>query len=242
MGMTYYSPLNFTHEEKYDDKPRADIISLVPEDCRRILEIGCGTGATGSALKNRLPGLYYVGLEIDDRAVEIAQTRLDRVLKVDLGAINRLCLPLEPESFDLLIAADVLEHLYDPWQILYVLRGFLKAKGKALLSIPNTQNIYLIAQLVMGHWTYQKYGLLDATHIRFFTWKEIEKLLTGTGFRILLCKKQLQTDLADKEFPLDLSIANLVLRQVSREEAERLFTFQYLVLAAQTESEERSGP
>jgi len=167
MGTTYYSPLTFTHEEKYDDKPREDIISLVPEDCRRILEIGCGTGATGSALKTRLPGIYYVGLEIDDRAVEIAETRLDRVLKVDLGKINRLSFPLKPESFDLLIAADVLEHLYDPWQVLYVLRGFLKAKGKALLSIPNTQNIYLIAHLVMGHWTYQKYGLLDATHIRF---------------------------------------------------------------------------
>jgi len=64
--------------------------------------------------------------------------------------------------------------------------------------------------------------------------------LIGTGFRIILCQKQLQTDLADKEFPLDLSIANLVLRQVSREEAERLFTFQYLVLAEKAESEERS--
>jgi len=242
MGMNYYSPLTYTHEEKYDDKPRADIIRLVPEDCRRILEIGCGTGATGSALKERQPGLFYVGLEIDDRAVAIAQTRLDRVLKVDLGKMDRLSLPFEPESFDLLIAADVLEHLYDPWRVLYVLRGFLKKKGKVLLSIPNTQNIYLIAQLVMGHWTYQKYGLLDATHIRFFTWKEIERLLTGTGFRLILCQKQLQADLTDKTFPLDLSIANLVLRQVDREEAERLFTFQYLVLAEKTESEERSGP
>lgn len=229
--MTYYSPLAYTHEEKYDDQPRRDILNLIPGECGRILEIGCGTGATGLALKAKTPEIFYAGLEIDDRAVEIARTRLDNVLKVDVNTLSSESLPFAPEFFDLLIAADVLEHLYDPWKVLYVLRRFLRPTGKALLSIPNTQNLYLIADLILGNWTYQKYGLLDATHIRFFTWKEIEKLLEGTGYRILWCQKQLQTDLADKEFPLNITIANLELKGISREEAERLFTFQYLVLA-----------
>lgn len=232
--MNYYSPLAYTHGEKYDDKPRLELIPLIPAECRTILEIGCGTGATGWVLKMANPELFYVGLEIDEQAVAVAKTRLDQVFSCDLGRIGQESLPFELDSFDLLIAADVLEHLYDPWRVLFVLRRYLKANGKVLLSIPNTQNIYLIAQLVTGYWTYQKYGLLDATHIRFFTWKEIERLLLGTGFRIIRCQKQLQTDLADKRFPADITIGNMVLRQIDQEAAELLFTFQFLVLAEKT--------
>jgi 2-polyprenyl-3-methyl-5-hydroxy-6-metoxy-1,4-benzoquinol methylase len=227
----FYSPLSHRHEDKYDDKPRLDILELIPGDCRRVLEIGCGTGATGALLKEKIQGLYYAGLEINEEAAKIAGTRLDEVVNIDLGTITPESFPFEKESFDLLIAADVLEHLYDPWQVMHILRNFLQMNGKAVLSIPNTQNIHLIAGLIQGNWTYEKFGLLDATHIRFFTWKEIEKLLLGTGYRILRFCNQLQTQLEGRTFPLDISIANLVLKNVSREEAQRLFTFQYLILA-----------
>ncbi len=61
----------------------------------------------------------------------------------------------------------------------------LKPEGKILSSIPNTQNISLILQLINGNWCYTKYGLMDSTHIRFFTWNEIFKLFSGTGYRIV---------------------------------------------------------
>ena len=227
----YYSPLNFDHQDKYDDKPRMDLMDLIPESCDHILEIGCGTGATGSVIKGKNPDLTYVGLEIDEQAARIAGTRLNKVLTVDIEKVHPDQLNFEKESFDLIIAADVLEHLYDPWRVMHFLRGFLKKNGKALLSFPNTQNINLIANLVQGNWTYEKYGLLDATHIRFFTWNEIEKLLQGTGYRILRTVSQLQAALDGQPYPLEITISNLVLKNVTREEAQKLFTFQYLVLA-----------
>jgi 2-polyprenyl-3-methyl-5-hydroxy-6-metoxy-1,4-benzoquinol methylase len=232
----YYSPLNFDHRDKYDDKPRMDLMDLIPESCDHILEIGCGTGATGLVIKGKNPDLIYVGLEIDPQAARIAKTRLDKVLTVDIEKTPPGELNFEKESFDLIIAADVLEHLYDPWRVMDFLRSFLKMKGKAVLSFPNTQNINLIANLVQGHWTYEKYGLLDATHIRFFTWNEIAKLLQGTGYGILKVVSQLQAALDGQPYPLEIAISNLVLKNVSREEAERLFTFQYLVLAEKVTS------
>ncbi len=227
----YYSPLDFDHQDKYDDKPRMDLLDLVPESCKRILEIGCGTGATGSVIKGKNPNVTYIGLEIDEQAARIAGTRLNQVLTIDIEKFHLDELKFEKESFDLIIAADVLEHLYDPWRVMYLLRGFLKNNGKALMSFPNTQNINLIANLVQGHWTYEKYGLLDATHIRFFTWTEIEKLLQGTGYRILKTVSQLQAALDGQPYPLEITISNLVLKNINREEAQKLLTFQYLVLA-----------
>ncbi len=227
----YYSPLNFDHQEKYDDKPRMDLMDLIPESCNHILEIGCGTGATGSFIKRKNPDVTYIGLEIDEQAARIAESRLNKVLVVDIEKVYPDELNFEKESFDLIIAADVLEHLYDPWRVMHFLQGYLKKNGKALLSFPNTQNINLIANLVQGHWTYEKYGLLDATHIRFFTWNEIEKLLQGTGYRILKTVSQLQAALDGQPYPLEITISNLILKNINREEAQKLFTFQYLVLA-----------
>jgi 2-polyprenyl-3-methyl-5-hydroxy-6-metoxy-1,4-benzoquinol methylase len=227
----YYSPLNFDHQDKYDDKPRMDLMDLIPESCDRILEIGCGTGATGSVIKGKKPDLIYVGLEIDEQAARIAGNRLTKVLTCDIEKVHPDQLNFEKEFFDLIIAADVLEHLYDPWRVMHLLRSYLKKNGKVLLSFPNTQNINLIASLVQGHWTYEKYGLLDATHIRFFTWNEIEKLLQGTGYRVLRTVSQLQAALDGQAYPLEITISNLVLKNVNREEAQKLFTFQYLVLA-----------
>jgi SAM-dependent methyltransferase len=238
----FYSPLSFRHGEKYDDKPRLDILGLFPGNCTRILEIGCGTGATGAIIKEKIKDVYYVGLEVDKNAAKIAKTRLDKVLAIDLGEISPDSFPLARESFDLLIAADVLEHLYDPWKVMQFLHPFLKSDGKAVLSIPNTQNIQLIAGLIQGNWTYEKYGLLDATHIRFFTLKEIEKLLTGSGYQMVQVINQLQTSLEGHTFPLDISIANLVLKNVSREEAQKLFTFQYLILAEKVSGVEKELP
>jgi O-antigen biosynthesis protein len=229
----YYSPLKIDYDVKYDDKPRLDLIQLLSETPGSVLEIGCGAGATGMAIKQKYPDTLYIGMELEGSAVAIAKTRLDRVIEADIEKTDPGQLGIERESLNLVICADVLEHLYDPWKVLDIVRHYLKPGGKIIASIPNVQNISLIFNLIQGNWTYEKYGLLDATHIRFFTLNEIFKLFRGTGYNVTHCATVLQSSL-EGIWPRDLEVGRVIIRNVSREEATRLFTFQYLVTAVRT--------
>lgn len=227
----YYSPLKIAYSIKYDDKPRSDLIDFITGAPERVLEIGCGAGATGALVKQKYPDTQYIGVEIEEEAATIARTRLNKVIQVNIEQVTIEQLAVEQESFDLIVCADVLEHLYDPWKVLYTLRDCLKPDGKIIASIPNTQNIGLILNLLNGNWTYEKYGLLDATHIRFFTLNEIFRLFSGTGYKVIDCDSILQTNLEEDGWPRDMDFGKFVLRQVTKEEASKLFTFQYIVVA-----------
>lgn len=227
----YSSPLNVHYRIKYDDAPRRDLVELITEPPGAVLELGCGAGATGALIKQRFTDTRYFGIELDQGAAAIAQRRLDRVIVANLEQVDLGEFGLEKESFDLIICGDVLEHLYDPWKVLYLLRDYLKPEGKLLASIPNTQNIGVILHLLDGNWTYMEHGLLDATHIRFFTLREIVKLFSGTGYEIVGTTSILQRQLETHGWPRDLEFGRLVLKNVSMEEAKLLFTFQYLVVA-----------
>lgn len=226
----YYSPLN-RRVVDYGDNPRSELVEFIKGAPERILEIGCGRGAFGTLIKQKYPGAEYIGLELDEKAAEIAQSRLDRVIMANIEEINLEELGINEGSFDFIICADVLEHLYDPWQVLFKLHAYLKPNGQMLASIPNTQNISLILQLLSGNWTYTEFGLLDATHIRFFTLNEIFKLFAGTGYKIVDCASILQAQVGEDGWPRDLDLEKIVLRQVSKEEAAKLYTFQYIVVA-----------
>lgn len=227
----YTSPLKTGYKDKYNDKPRTDIIDLITESPEYVFEIGCGSGATGAALKQKFPDIKYIGLESEEQAAQVAQTRLDRVIVADIEKANLEDYGVVKSHFDLLICADVLEHLYDPWKTLFVLRGYLKKNGKLIASIPNTQNISLILNLLTGNWTYEKYGLLDATHIRFFTLNEIARLFSGTGYKVIHVIPKLNFKLEDEGWPSDIDLGRVLLKNVTKEEALRLFTFQYLIIA-----------
>lgn len=227
----YISPLKKGYIEKYDDKPRTDIIDLITESPGYVFEIGCGSGATGETLKQKFPNIKYIGLESEERAAQIAQSRLDRVIVADIEKVNLEDYGLVKSHFDLLICADVLEHLYDPWKTLFALRDYLKKEGKVIASIPNTQNIRLILHLLTGNWNYEKYGLLDATHIRFFTLDEIARLFSGTGYKVIHVIPKLNFKLENEGWPRDIDFGRILLKNVAKEEALRLFTFQYLIIA-----------
>jgi len=237
----YFSPLRQEdHLAKYGDNPRTDLLALLQEAPRRVLDIGCGSGAFGVLVKQKFPGVHYVGVELDESAAALARPRLDKVIVADVERTSLEQFDIAKASFDLLVCADVLEHLYDPWKALHALSEHLAPGGKVLASFPNIQNISVIAGLVAGNWTYARFGLLDATHIRFFTLNEIVKLFSGTGFSILQCVATVQDNsvLSQGEWPRDLDFGRLVLKNVTKEEAQRLFTFQYLVLARkQTDKE-----
>lgn len=233
----FYTPLEYDHKDKYDDQPRTDLLEFLPEKFETVLEIGCGNGATGALIKEKYPGLTYVGLEIDVGAARMAEKRLDAVISGDVEKMTAEQLAFSKESFDLIIAADVLEHLYDPWRAMGFIRYFNQIRGKILITVPNTQYINVIANLVHGHWTYEKYGLMDATHIRFFTWTEIEKLLKGAGYRILQTASKLPFNLDDQQWPQDITVGDLIIKNVDKIHALKLYTYQYVILAEKEMSE-----
>ncbi|MGK0180437.1 MAG: spore maturation protein CgeB, partial [Nitrospinales bacterium] len=163
--------------ENYYKNIRHDLIPLVPEDASCILEVGCAEGMTGNELKKR-PGVFVAGIENNEIAAEMARKVLDDVITGDIECMD---IPYSPSAFDCIIFADVLEHLVNPLDVLKKVSKLLKKDGTIIMSIPNVQFYGVVNQLIEGNWTYQKEGILDETHLRFFTFKEIEKLVKEAG-------------------------------------------------------------
>jgi len=167
--------------------PRADLAALIPEGTRRILDVGCGDGKTGPVLKER--GFReIVGIELDPRAAEMATRSYDRVI---VGNVEEEMLPFPRGYFDCILYGDILEHLVDPWKVLRGHREFLADEGSIVCSIPNIRYYKILKSLVLkGRWDYRPLGILDRTHLRFFTLKTIEDMLRETGFEIRTVVKE----------------------------------------------------
>jgi len=166
----------------YYENPRNDITGLIPADARRILDVGCGTGNLGAAIKGSRGGsIEVVGIEIDPDAASKAKGKLDKVIE---GNVETSGLPFPGGYFDVIIYGDVLEHLIDPWGTLKKHREFLKSKGLVIASIPNVAHYRVIKMLKKKEWRYQDAGILDSTHIRFFTIKSISRMFVEAGFSI----------------------------------------------------------
>lgn len=142
-----------------------------------VLEIGCACGATLLKIKSMYPRASVHGIELNDHAAKVAATFAD-VRAMDVEA--ELSYP--PNSFDYIILADVLEHLMNPWNVVAILRKYLKDDGKLIVSIPNVMHYSLLRDVIRGHWSYTDAGLLDRTHVRFFTLHEIEKMFIEAGY------------------------------------------------------------
>jgi 2-polyprenyl-3-methyl-5-hydroxy-6-metoxy-1,4-benzoquinol methylase len=166
----------------YFSCPRSELIPLVPFDARRILEIGCAEGGFARALRLARPKspLEIVGVELCESAAEEAATVLDRVI---VGNVERMDLPYE-DYFDCIMFADVLEHLVDPWRMLRRAKNLLRRDGVIVASIPNVQHSRVLFNLILGRWEYEQYGIMDSTHLRFFTRKSIKTLFTSTGYEL----------------------------------------------------------
>lgn len=177
-GVNYSSP----KAEKYFVEFREEIIPLLPESCEKLLDIGCGSGETSATLKKLGKAKWICGVEYNAKAAAVARTRLDYVVE---GDVEKLALEFPPETFDAILTLDILEHLVDPWTILEKLSRLLKPGGVIIASIPNVRHIsVVIPLLLLDDWRYQEEGLLDSTHIRFFTQKTAIKLMTSTGLKV----------------------------------------------------------
>jgi 2-polyprenyl-3-methyl-5-hydroxy-6-metoxy-1,4-benzoquinol methylase len=168
----------------YFDTLRDEIEPLVPASVSVVMDVGCGKGVTSRWLKQIRPNITTVGVEIDQSIAATAASAVDTVLVVDLDK------GLDPLAsyvgrVDLLLLLDVLEHLRDPWTRLAELRALLTPTGVVIASIPNVRNIKVLRPLLLsGEWQYQSSGILDRTHLRFFTRGTVLELFAGAGYEI----------------------------------------------------------
>jgi 2-polyprenyl-3-methyl-5-hydroxy-6-metoxy-1,4-benzoquinol methylase len=164
---------------------RPDVQAHVPRDSRSILELGCSNGALGAALKERAAPntVTIVGVELDPDYAAVAEERIDRVVVADAEAF--LSGPAPPEApFDCLIAADVLEHLVDPWATLRRAVELVRPGGKVVVSVPNVLFFGALLRLVRERrWPREDEGTFDRTHLRWFSGSDAEDLLRGAGLR-----------------------------------------------------------
>lgn len=166
----------------YFSNARADFVRLLPRDTSaRILEVGCGTGATGALALARGRAGYYAGIELMDSAARQARDVLSEVV---VGDVERLEFDWQPAEFDALILSEVLEHLVDPGQTLQRLARFVRPGGMVLASSPNVSHWRVIRELAQGRFNLADQGVFDRTHLRWFTPATFASMFEAAGFRV----------------------------------------------------------
>ncbi len=198
-----------------------DGIQEEKEKTFNVLEIGCNLGVTLFEIQSQYPNCKTYGLEINEAAVDVAK----HIADVRFGDIDDLKVPFT-EKFDYIILGDVLEHLRHPKEVVQMCRNLLNENGYIIASIPNIMHISVMEELINGRFIYEDVGLLDKTHIHFFTYYEILQLLMETNYRIIDMKIS-RIEISDEQKELEKKLLAL------SEQTEALMyeAFQYIVKA-----------
>jgi 2-polyprenyl-3-methyl-5-hydroxy-6-metoxy-1,4-benzoquinol methylase len=168
----------------YFDILRDEIEPFVPPSPMIAMDVGCGKGVTSHWLKHIRPNVTTIGVEIDESVAAVAASVVDTVLVVNLDT-GLEALADYTGRVDLLLLLDVLEHLRDPWARLMEFKSLLAPKGVVIASIPNVRNLKVLGPLIFkGEWRYRDSGILDRTHLRFFTRRTVIELFADTGYEI----------------------------------------------------------
>lgn len=170
-------------QQSYFNGARADFVARLPHDSTaRILEVGCGTGATGALALSRGRAGHYAGIELFEGAAGQARQLLHEVL---VGDVEKLAFPWQPCAFDALILSEVLEHLVEPWVVLERLHTVLRPGAMVLASSPNISHWRVVRELVQGRFHLADQGVFDRTHMRWFTPDTFAAMFERAGFEVL---------------------------------------------------------
>lgn len=221
MGFVY----DMTVDPDAENNTHAYALAMVGFN-KSVLEVGCATGYITKAMVER--GCKVVGVEIDPGAAKRAEEWADRVVvgDIDRGAVWD---SLDDESFDVLLCGDVLEHLRDPLDALRAAVRKLKPEGVVVTSFPNVAHGDVRLMLLQGDFAYRDLGLLDRTHIRFFTLASIRQLLRDAGL-LVIDTKRVVVPLFGSEIEIDRSrFSETMVNQILEDpEAE---SYQFVVKA-----------
>ncbi len=165
------------------DVHNAQVLDAVPLGVRKVLEVGTGTGALAREIRKKCPGVEYVGVEISAAYRDAAQSWCDRAYLENFEHASETLMS-ELSDTDVVIFADVLEHLIDPWASLARMREVLPAHARIIASIPNIQHWSIQYRLLAGDFRYADVGLLDRTHLRFFTRQTMLEMFASTGYHV----------------------------------------------------------
>ena len=170
----------------YGARRRDDALAFLDGALGEVLDVGCAEGGNAEALRAR-GATRIAGIEIDEAFAAKARERLDEVIT---GSVED-DLPWPPASFDTILCYDVLEHLRDPWTALGRLRELLRPGGRVHIALPNARHTSLWIPLVLrGRFAYAPEGILDVTHLRFFTRRDAEDLVRRAGLEPVAVEHQ----------------------------------------------------
>ena len=190
--------------EGYYTQDRKEMLKYIPRALRKVLDVGCGSGDFGVLLKSR-KDVEVWGVEVCENAAKEAVNRIDRVI---IGDIERGDLGLPLNYFDCIVFNDVLEHLLYPWNVLVSCKAFLQNGGYIVASIPNIRYYSNIKNLLFWkNWEYKDDGILDKTHLRFFTERSIREMFLVCGYHMLKIE-----GIKEYKFSRKLKILNFLLK------------------------------
>ena len=231
--------------DSYYNNANQSLFENIPKKLGRVLEFGCSGGALGLQYKEQNSNTVWHGVDIFKPAVELAQTRIDKAWTIDANNFRSTDLTGESNakhSYDAIVYGDVIEHLIDPIKSLPAQLECLKPNGLIIACIPNVQHWSVVKKLLSGNWDYQAHGILDNTHLRFFTRNSIEKLLNTLNLQQIMMKRYSYENLGSFKHPNTVKARNTFLNEMKKFNLANgiafneldFRTFQYLIQAKPT--------
>ncbi|MEI6971896.1 MAG: class I SAM-dependent methyltransferase [bacterium] len=172
----------YTKKDGYYAGTRAELFPFCPTSCKRVLDVGCGMGRFGKSIKDAYHAEVW-GIDISEEAIQSAAMVLDKAFCADIAA----ALQMLPDSyFDTIFFNDVLEHLVDPDSLLRTIASKLAPGAVIVASIPNIRHYKVLHEILLKKdFKYVDAGILDRTHLRFFTRKSMVRMFESAGYRVL---------------------------------------------------------
>jgi len=165
------------------DEYNADLLRVIPVESSRLVEVGSSSGALARAFKEKSPASHYIGIDIDYSYSRLSRRYCDESYALDIERVAKSFWDNLSDR-ECWIFGDTLEHLQDPWRVLKNINAVIPIHGCVVACIPNAQHWSLQAKLSCGEFRYESSGLLDKTHLRWFTSTTINELFTDAGFRV----------------------------------------------------------